>query len=105
MVYVTSAEGMVTLRCIPVDQPIGMFYIGAMEAMRPRRDFMGRRPSDRSRVKEQPSAVIRRWRLSENHRGGSMHRGSFRLEIEPSDEVSVIRYRRPGIRTILGHPA
>ena len=52
----TAANEMVTLSCVPVDQPIGVFYIGAMEAT----DLVAISWADVRRIapnEEQPGAV------------------------------------------------
>ena len=92
----TSAEGMVTLRCIPVDQPIGVFYIGAMEA----RELVAISWADVRRIdpsEEQPSAVA--------DDGDSPRIIGEDQQVpdldEPSDET-VIRYEDQGFERFLG---
>ena len=51
-----NAEGLVTIQCVPVDQPIGVFYVGAMEAT----DLVAISWADVRRIapqEEQPAAV------------------------------------------------
>ena len=92
----TSAKGMVTLRCIPVDQPIGVFYIGAMEAS----DLVAISWADVRRIdpsEEQPSAVT--------DDGDSPRIIGEDQQVpdldEPSDET-VIRYEDQGFERFLG---
>ena len=91
-----SAKGMVTLRCIPVDQPIGVFYIGAMEA----RDLVAISWADVRRIdpnEEQPSAV--------EDDGDSPRIIGEEQQVpdldQPSDE-DVIRYEDQGFERFLG---
>lgn len=92
----TNAEGMVTLRCIPVDQPIGVFYIGAMEA----RDLVAISWADVRRIapnEEQPSAV-------EDDGDSPRIIGEDQQVpdlVEPPDE-DVIRYEDQGFERFLG---
>ena len=51
-----NTEGLVTIQCVPVDQPIGVFYVGAMEA----RDLVAISWADVRRIapqEERPAAV------------------------------------------------
>lgn len=65
----SNPKQLVTFRCIPVNQPIGVFYIGAMEA----RDLVAISWADVRRIapdENQPTAVADGTDSPKNHWGG-----------------------------------
>ena len=91
-----NAEEMVAFRCIPVDQPIGMFYIGAMEA----RDLVAISWADIRRIApdEKPPSAVADASNSPRIVGENQETSDF---IEPLDE-DAIRYEDQGFEEFLG---
>ena len=91
-----NAEEMVAFRCIPVDQPIGMFYIGAMEA----RDLVAISWADIRRIApdEKPPSAVADASNSPRIVGENKETPDF---IEPLDE-DAIRYEDQGFEEFLG---
>ena len=95
----SNGEGLVAIRCVPVDQPIGVFYVGVMEA----RDLVSISWADVRRIapdEGQPAAVS-----DDGNSPASIGEEQWMLdpsdEIEPQDEVS-IPYEDQGFERFLG---
>lgn len=90
------SESVVTLRCIPVDQPIGVFYVGAMAAS----DLVAISWADVRRIapdEQRPAAVS-----DDSDSPMSIDEDHQLLEPDESLDEDVIRYEDQGFEQFLG---